>query len=202
MSTTSESPYPYPPGNLMPPAEPVPSAIGTLIATCGVLLGSAFGGLLGGVIWSAAAPRVAYVVLGRGSADVVNAETTAFISADAWFCLIAAVGGLVLGIVSYRLAVRRYGPVPMLALLAGSVLAGWLARLVGQNLGLSRFNDQLVTSHAGTVLHAPPVLGGDPSVTLWPAIAFWPLAACLVPAALVFFGALRSRPSSSQVQPH
>jgi hypothetical protein len=193
MSKTSESGFPYQPGGFIPGPEPSPPLSATLIAACGVLLGSAIAGLLGGLIWSAVAPRAAYVVVSRGSADVVNAETSAFIAADAWYCLIAVVGGLIVGIVSYRFAVRRHGPLPMAALLAGSVLAGWAARWVGQNLGLSHFNAQLVTSRQGTILHAPPVLGSDPSLTLWSAIAFWPLAACLIPAAVVFFGSLRDR---------
>ena len=200
MSKTSDSAFPYHPGNFVPSAEPPRSGAGALVAACGVLLGSAIAGLLGGLIWSAVAPRAAYVVITRGSADVVNAETTAFIAADAWYCLIAVIGGLIIGIASYRFAVRRYGPMPMAALLAGSVLAGWAARWVGQNLGLSRFNAQLLTSRQGTILHPPPVLGSDPSTILWGAIAFWPLAACLIPAALVFFGSLRDRQPTSRAQ--
>jgi hypothetical protein len=196
MSKTSESAFPYHPGNFMRGAEPSPSGTGALIAACGVLIGSAIAGLLGGLIWSAVAPRAAYVVISKGSADVINAETTAFISADAWYCLIAVVGGLLIGVASYRFAVRKYGPIPMAALLAGSLLAGWAVRWVGQNLGLSKFNAQLLTSRQGTILHPPPVLGADPSVILWGAIAFWPLAACLIPASLVFFGSLRDRPRS------
>jgi hypothetical protein len=200
MSKTSESAYPYHPGNLMPGREPSASGTGALVAACGVLLGSAIAGLLGGLIWSAIAPRPAYVVTGKGSAIVINDETTAFIAADAWYCLIAVVGGLIIGIASYRLAVRKYGPIPMAAVLGGGVLAGWAARWVGQNLGLSHFNAQLLTSRHGTILHPPPVLGADTSTVLWSAVAFWPLAACLVPAALVFFGALRDRQPGSRAQ--
>lgn len=201
MSNTSESAFPYHPGNFVTGAEPSPSGTGALVAACGVLLGSAVAGLIGGLIWSAAAPRAAYVVITRGSADVINAETTAFISADAWYCLIAVVGGLIIGIVSYQFAVRRYGPIPMAALLAGSVLAGWAARWVGQNLGLSQFNARLLTSRQGTILHPPPVLGSDPSIVLWGAIAFWPLAACLIPAAIVFFGSLRGWQPGKRARP-
>jgi len=185
----------------MPGAQPSPSRASVLVAAGGVLLGSAIAGLLGGLIWNAVAPRAAYIVISRGSADVVNAETTAFIAADAWYCLIAVVGGLIIGIASYRLAVRRYGPMPMAALLTGSVVAGWAARWVGQNLGLSHFNAQLLTSRQGTILHAPPVLGADTSMILWPAIAFWPLAACLIPATLMFLSTLRGRQPSSRAWP-
>ncbi len=200
MSQTNQSPYPYQPGDLTTGPAPAPSGGGTLAAVGGILLGSAIIGLLGGLTWSAVAPRAAYVVVSRGSADVVNPETTAFITGDAWYCLIGVVGGLIIGIVSYRLAVRRYGPVPMAAVLAGSVVAGLVARWLGQDLGLAKFNMQLLTSRQGTILHAPPVLGVNSSTILWPAVVFWPLAACLIPAALVFFATLRDRPPSRRAQ--
>ena len=40
---------------------------------------------------------------------MVNPETTAFIVADAWYALIAALGGLLTGVAGYLLAVRRRG---------------------------------------------------------------------------------------------
>ncbi len=192
----------YPQGGVMPAATgtPAPSAGRALVAAGGALLGSAVIGLLGGLIWSVVAPKAVYVVVSRGSADVVNAETTAFIADDAWFCLIAVIGGLLIGAAVYRLAIRRYGPAPMAGVLLGSVVAGLLARFVGQNLGLAKFNAELASSHQGALLHAPPVLGADSATILWPAIAFWPLAACLIPAALVLLAALRDRPGVNRAQ--
>lgn len=198
MSMMSGSPYPYQPGQLPAGSEPPRSPARTLAAVCGVLIGSVAIGLLGGLIWSAVAPRAAYVVVSPGQADVVNPETTAFISSDVSYCLIAVVGGLIIGTVSYQLAIRKYGPVPMVALLAGSVIAGLAARWVGQDLGLAKFNSGLLRSHDGTILHAPPVLGVNASTILWPAVVFWPLGACLIPAALVFFATVRDRQPSSR----
>jgi hypothetical protein len=197
---TSGSPYPYQPGQLPAGPEPAPARARNFAAACGVLIGSAIAGVIGGLIWSAVAPRAAYVVLSRGSADVVNPETTAFITSDASYCLIGVVGGLIIGIVSYRLAIRKYGPVPMAALLAGSVIAGLAARWVGQNLGLAKFNTALLTSHDGTILHPPPVLGVDASAILWPAVVFWPLGACIIPATLAFVAAVRDRQPSGRAQ--
>jgi hypothetical protein len=208
MSNTGETPYAYEPGayqqdGLMAgKAAPsgAGSGAGSLVAAVGALVGSVLIGVLGGLIWNAVAPKAVYVVVSHGSADVVNAETSAFITADFWFCLIGVIGGLIIGVASYPLAVRKYGPVPMLAVLAGSIIAGLAARWVGQDLGLAQFNDKLLTSHLGAVLHAPPVLGAVPSVIVWPAITFWPLAACVVPAAGVLIAALRDRPARRQPQ--
>ena len=113
------------------------------------------------------------------------------------------IGGLIIGVAGYLLAVRRYGPVPMLAVLAGSTVAAFIARVVGQNWGLHEFDDQLLTSHQGTLLHAPLVLGGDTSAVLWPAIASWPFAACLIAGAMVLFLALRGpKPSQPPAGPY
>ena len=206
MSTTSELPYPPGPGR---PATGTGSGsgsrvspLGSLVRSLAILVGSALLGLAGGLAWSALAPRALYVVVGRGSADVVNPETTAFIAADAWYCLIGAAGGLLIGLAGYLLAVRRYGPAPMAAILAGSVVAAIAARWVGEHQGLRQFDRQLLASHQGTVLHAPLALAGDTKAAIWPtvvsfpAVAFWPLAACLLAGGIVLIGALRDRPAA------
>lgn len=204
MSTTSEFPYQPQPGSLTPGTggRDKPAAGGTIVSSLVILAGSVLLGLAGGLVWAALAPRALYVIVDRGSADVVNPETTAFIAADAWFCLIGLTGGVVIGLAGYLLAVRRYGPAPMAAILAGSIGAGIAARWVGEHQGLSQFDHRLLTGHHGALLHAPLGLAGDTSATVWPAasslpaLASWTLAACLVAGGIVLIGALRSRSSA------
>ena len=43
-------------------------------------------GVAAGLIWSAVAPRALLEEIGHGEAELVNAESNAFILADAWFC--------------------------------------------------------------------------------------------------------------------
>ncbi|MGN6677839.1 MAG: hypothetical protein ACTHKL_08630 [Streptosporangiaceae bacterium] len=170
-----------------------------LLGALAILIASGLLGLGGGLLWTHVAPRAVYVVIARGSADIVNPETSAFITADAWFCLIGAVGGLIIGLIGYLLAVRRYGPVPMVAIVAGSVIAGIAARWIGEQQGLHQFDRQLLTVHQGTLLHAPLALAGDTKAAIWPpvaslpAVAFWPLAACVAAGGIVLFGAMRDR---------
>ena len=204
MSITSELPYPPRRGSHVSGtgSDRRDTALRSFAGSLAILLGSALAGLAGGLIWGALAPRALYVVVGRGSADVVNPETTAFIAADACYCLIGALGGILIGLAGYLLAVRRYGPTPMAAILAGSVVAGVLARWVGEHQGLHQFDRHLLTAHQGTLLHAPLGLAGDTAAAFWPtfaslpAVAFWPLAGCLVAGGILFVSALRSRPGA------
>jgi hypothetical protein len=139
-----------------------------LLALIAAVAASALLGLLIGLIWSAVAPRAVLVVQGRGVASVLNSETHAFIVADAWFCLLTAVAGLICGLVGYLVAVRMYGALPLVGLLLGGVAGSWLAMWIGQQRGLTRFRAQLVTSPAGTRLHEPLVLGAHGALAFWP----------------------------------
>jgi hypothetical protein len=196
MSTTSQLSR-QPDDGRRGPSRAVPGV--GLLPSLAILAGSLGLGLVAGLAWTALAPHVVYVVAGRGSANVVNPETSAFIAADAWYCLIGVAGGILIGLAGYVLAVRRHGPAPMVAVVAGAIIAGIAARVVGEHQGLGRFNHQLLTSPTGTVLRAPLSLAGDMSAVFWPtrsslpAVAFWPLAACLVAGGIALIGALRSR---------
>jgi hypothetical protein len=205
MSATRE--FPYPPGPGVPSAtlngsQPSPGA--GLLRSLAILVGSAVLGLAAGYIWVQLAPQASYVVISHGSADVVNPETTAFIAADAVYAAIGAVGGLIIGLAGYLLGVRKHGPWPMAAVLAGSIGAGIIARYVGEHHGLTAFNHLLLTSPVGTHLHAPLILAGDNAATTWPTVAslpalsFWPLVACLVAGGLTLVVALRDRSARTQ----
>jgi hypothetical protein len=187
---------PYAGCDMSSPAHAKPSASpGRVLAACAVVLaGGGVVGLAGGLAWARLAPRPVFQVFGQGVAYVVNAETTAFIAADAWFCLIGVIGGLVLGGAGYLLAVRRHGPAGMAAVLVASLGAGLGARWVGQGAGLAQFNSALAAGHTGALVHAPLVLGGDTTAILWPAVVSWPFGACVAAGALVLLYSRRPAP--------
>jgi hypothetical protein len=179
------SELPRPPGAARPgeagPGRPFDvsrSAIGVSLA---IVAGSLLLGLVAGYIWWAVAPRALLVIISRGAAGLVQPETTAFIVADAVFCLIALAGGVVSGTLGYLAGVRRYGPLPMIGVLAGALGAAYLTRWIGQQSGLAGFHHLLATLPAGAYLRD--------SLTLQTtgAIAFWPLAAGLVAGGLEAF---------------
>ena len=132
------------------------------------LVGSALLGLVAGLIWGEVAPRALLQEIGRGEAEQVNAETSAFSVADAWFCLIGAVGGLVTGTLGYRFLVRRAGWVAAAGLMVGAVAAALVAVWAGERVGLGTYNHLLASSATGTYFNASLGLGAKSALASWP----------------------------------
>jgi hypothetical protein len=196
---------PHPPGGSPVPAGPVPASPvpgggavpGTapaaatvrqaLVASFAVVAGTALLGVAGGFVWAAVAPRAGLVMIGPGSADVVNSETNAFIGADGWYGLVCLAGGVISGLLGHRFAVRRHGPVAMAGVLVGALAAALITLWIGQQSGLATFHHLLSTLPAGAHLHAQLALGSRG------AIAFWPLAAGLMAGGIELAAAMRER---------
>lgn len=136
------------------------------------LAGSVVVGLVSGLIWGEIAPRAVLQEVGTGTAEVINAETRAFFGADVWFCAIAVVAGVLTGVLGYRFAVaRREGAAR--AAVAGALIVGALAGALvmlwlGEQIGLSAYNQHLASSPNGTVFSASLALGAKSALTLWP----------------------------------
>jgi hypothetical protein len=190
---TDNSMQPPSGGTASPPAaEPRPgSGPGrALVAAIVVLVGSAVAGVVGGVVWAVVAPRVQYQMysLNPPTAYATNAETSAFIAADAWYCFIALASGALAGLLAYLFAIRRYGALPMTAALIGSVAAAFIAAWVGHLAsGGPGFDHLLATSKPGTYLYAPISLGSKG------ALAFWPLGAAIVAGGIELVSVMRAR---------
>jgi hypothetical protein len=175
-------------GRMMQPSQyPDPPRGGALLALLAAAAASAVLGLLIGLLWSVIAPRALLVVQSRGVADVVNPETSAFIAADAWFCLLTALAGLACGLAGYFILVRRYGAMALIGLVLGGVAASLLAMWAGQQQGLAAFRATLAVSRAGTMLHEPLSLGGRGP------LAFWALFAAVVAGGIEMSAQSRQR---------
>ena len=127
-------------------------------------------GVAAGLIWAAVAPRALLQEVGHGEAQLVNAENSAFIAADAWFCLIAALGGAITGVVGYRLLVRPAGWIATAGLVLGAVAASLLALWTGENIGLGTYNHLLATSPDGALFHASLALRAKSALVFWPGL--------------------------------
>ena len=125
-------------------------------------------GILAGLVWAAVAPRALLQEVTRGEAQVVNAETSAFIAADAWFCLIVAVSGVITGALGYRILVRRAGWVATAGLVLGAAAAALLTMWVGRNIGLGTYNHLLASSSVGTFFRASLSLSSKSALAFWP----------------------------------
>jgi len=143
---------------------------GRLAAFAAALAGSAVLGVVAGLIWAAVAPRPLLQEAGHGEAQVVNAESSAFIAADGWFCLVVVLGGVITGLAGYRLLVRRAGWIAAAGLVLGAVAAGLLALWTGENIGLGTYNHLLAASPAGTFFRASLGLGAKSALVLWPGL--------------------------------
>jgi hypothetical protein len=137
-----------------------------------VLVGSAALGLLGGLIWGEMAPRAMLREIGAGTAQVVNAESRAFFGADVWFCGIGVVAGLLTGILGYRFAVApRTGgarAAVAAALIVGAVAGELVMLSLGEQIGLSAYNDHLASSPNGMMFSSSLALGAKSALAIWP----------------------------------
>jgi hypothetical protein len=138
-----------------------------VIAALAVAAGTALLGVAAGLGWAAVAPRPLLVVTAHGAAALVNTETSAFIAADAAFCLVCLAGGVVSGVLGYLFAVRRHGPLAMAGLLAGALAAAFVARWVGEQSGLGAFRHLLATLPVGARLHDSLTLGASAALVSW-----------------------------------
>jgi hypothetical protein len=184
LPSDSDAPAPMPGDG---PAGTGRAVLAAGLAVAAVLAGTALLGVTAGFTWRAVAPRAVVVVVSRGSADVVDPETTAFIAADGWFAALCLIGGTISGVLGYLFAVRRHGPSAMLGVLAGALGAALIARWIGEQSGAAAFNQLLVVSRPGALLRAPVTLGGVG------ALAFWPLAAGLTAGGIAAVDYFRDR---------
>ena len=173
-------PIPYP--DPAPGDEAVPwrlrDGVRAVAAATALAAGTAALGAAAGLGWAAVAPRAPLVMTAPGAASLVNTETTAFIAADAAFCLVCLAGGVLSGLLGYLFAVRRHGPLAMAGLLGGALAAAYVARWVGEHYGFAAFQHQLATLPTGARLNDALSLGASG------ALAAWPLAAGVIAGGL------------------
>lgn len=124
-------------------------------------------GAVAGLIWFAVAPTPLLQEIAQGEAQLVNAESTAYIVADAWFVGITALAGLVTGVLGWRLLARRAGPPAVAGLVLGAAAAALVAMWVGENIGLGSYHHLLATSAVNSYFHGSLALGAKSALGLW-----------------------------------
>jgi hypothetical protein len=152
-----------------------------------VLGGFLLAGVIAGVVW----PHLGHpVVVTRTSAGVVTGELDLShrIDHDGWYCVLAAVGGLLLGAVMtvWR---RSHEVVTVLLVTSGAFLAAWLTAVIGTALGPD--DPQKALAHAAVGATAPERV----TVSAHAAYLVWPITA-VVGALVVLW-----RPFSAKARP-
>jgi hypothetical protein len=163
------------------------SAAGSVLGDAAVVLGAFLAaGLVAGVLW----PHLVHPVhVTRTSAGIVTGELDLShrIDNDGWYSVLAAVGGLVLGVV-LSLWRRTNEVVTVLLVTAGAFLAAWVSAVVGRALGPD--DPRKALAHAAVGATAPDRV----TVSAHAAYLVWPIAA-VAGAVLVLWRPFAPRPS-------
>jgi hypothetical protein len=129
---------------------PVPSRSSAVRAIVVCLLGYAIAGAVGGVVWDRVTTLAAYRVTKSG-AYIDEPGLSLVFSSDGWFLVVGLGLGLVGG-AALGLAYRRHGFVMVLAVLAGSCLAGYVAYRLGHQLGPTDLRERLRAAKPGQLV--------------------------------------------------
>lgn len=129
-------------------------------------------GGLSGLVWARLAHLPSYSVGSHGVATISEGGLASVFSADAVYCIIGAVLGLLLGILAWRWFSRRGAWVVALAG-AGPVLAALACWWVGLLVGPSSFSTRIAAAKAGDTVQI------DLALHTWTPLLIWVLTAML-----------------------
>lgn len=155
ISPVGDQPWVDPYAESPPPTRS--SALRTVVTALAVAVGAAALGVPYALLWALAAPDVPVVKVDDGQA--VPAEPTEqFVAGDGWFVLLGVAFGVVAAVAVWLLARRTRGPVVLVALAFGSVVAGVVAAWLGERIGIADYQQALAAAAPGTRLAHPPDL--------------------------------------------
>jgi hypothetical protein len=131
-------------------------------------------GAVAGVLWWLVVDLPGYQVNRGGGAATSERGLADFIAGDAWFTLLGAVAGLVLGCLAW-VRLRLLGwPVVLVSALAatGAALICWT---VGYHLGPGDFNERLTAARPGDLVLIQLTVRAKASLLVWPFAATVPV---------------------------
>ena len=123
-----------------------------------------------GLLWAALAPRVQVVVGADGRPSLVDVYGDGFIADDGYFLGAVLLAGIVGGVLAWVLG-RRHGPVVVVALAVGGLLAAYVAMSVGETVDLSSLQTQaqaLARSGSQDILPLTARLTSIQALVGWP----------------------------------
>jgi hypothetical protein len=144
-------------------------------------------GLPAGLLWAEITPPARYVVL-DGKPVLADLETEALIGVDGRFAVIAAVAGVLCGVVAYAVGGRSRDIALVLGLAVGGAAAGLLAWRAGHQMGLETFQRLVRSSPDGRTVT------GVVDLRAFGILVFWPLLA------VVTFGMLEAADAAGRTR--
>ena len=158
------------PSVLPGPATPRPRRA-DLLGYLGLALGL---GALTGVVWWWVVDLPGYLVNRDGSASTSERGLADFVGGDAWFTLLGALTGLLLGWVAWA-RLRQLGwPVVLLAV-GAALAAALVCWLVGHLLGPDDFTRRMAQSQPGDLVLIELTIRAKASLLVWPFTAVVPV---------------------------
>lgn len=131
-------------------------------------------GAAAGVVWWLLVKPPAYELNSNGGATTSERGLTEFIAADAWFCVIGLVVGVLIGIAAWRW-LRTLGWSVVLVVVVCAVASALMCWLVGYRLGPGDFSARLAAAHPGDLVPIPLTLRARASLLTWPFFAVIPV---------------------------
>ena len=110
-----------------------------------------------GLLWAWLAPSVPVVDAGQAGIVVNDPSPEEYIAADGWFTLLGLGFGLLVSLAAWFLLRRDRGPFLLLAVIAGTLGAGYLvAPWAGELIGRDEYRHWRETAQQGATYLAPP----------------------------------------------
>ena len=147
---------------------PVWRGLVVFLVFCGVL------GVVTGLLWHAVVHLPTYTVQQSGAASTTERGLTEFFGTDAWFSLIGAVCGALIGLLGWWLF-RWLGWFVTPVVLVGANIAALIAWHLGEALGPDDFASRISAASAGQSLPIDFRLRSHSSVLVWLLFAVLPV---------------------------
>ncbi len=146
-----------------------------VVARLGAFAAASLGlGAAAGVAWWLLVKPPAYELNSNGGATTSERGLAEFIAADAWFCVIGLVVGLLIGIAAWRW-LRTLGWSVVLVVVVCAVASALMCWLVGYRLGPGDFSARLAAANPGDLVPIPLTLRARASLLTWPFFAVIPV---------------------------
>ncbi len=130
-------------------------------------------GGIGGVVWKLIVTLPYYSVGDKGAATTTERMLTNFVAPDAWYSVVAVVGGLLIGLLAFRFV--RLGWPAVVSTAFSALGAGLVCWGVGVLMGPNDFNARLTAAMPGDQVPIDFTLQAPVAIALWPFAAVVPL---------------------------